>query len=321
MLISRLAVVVPLFALAGCWPYLGGPYEDYVDGEGSDDLDTSDRDTSDRDTSDRDTSDRDTSDRDTDDPDSDVVGDGPTLFGVVASIQYMGGYWGQDADIGLQSAFIGAGATGLGWTYGSTFAAVGECSGGSSLFQDSSSMTIDAGLPNSVSVGVAGQSMSLTPWDDDPNVRVGGTSESTTPPFNASVDINTSVDDGSVNGVLTRMPGDFTWSEPDIDGESIFVYPREPFNVLWSGTGNDTVVATFLFQDGDFQILGGGGCTVAGGGFSINATEAPVGTEFIELRLERITEYSGLISGSGGVESVVAGSLAKRGYIALEAEE
>ncbi len=320
MHVSRLVVVLPLFALAGCWPYLGGPYEDYVDGEGTDDVDTSDRDTSDRDTSDRDTSDRDTDDVDTDDPDTGVVGDGPTLFGVFSNIQYMGGYWGEEPSLAIQSAFIVAGEPGLGWTYGSTYPAPGECSSGSTVADDAFSLGIDAGLASAFAVQTSSRTVELTTWDNDPNVRIGNNNDLATMPANAVVTIDTSVDEGVVDGVFTRTPSDFSWTQPTVDGAQMVIVPREPFNVAWSGTTGDTVIATWLFQNGSFETLGGAICTIPELGFSIDPATAPPNTEFIQLRLERIREYSGTVSGTAGVESVVAGALEKRGYVALAAE-
>lgn len=311
---SKLAVLIPLFTLAGCWPYLGGPYEDYVDGEGTEDPDTSDRDTSDRDTSDRDTS-----DPDTDDPDTATPGDGPTLFGVFSSFQFVGGYWGDDpAGFALQSAFIAAAEPGLGWTYASTFAAIGECSGGSTIGSEINELGIDVGLPSSLTIGPSAHTVALQTWEGDSVGRTGNNSGSTTLPVNVAVTINTTIDDGSVNGTLTRTPSDFTWTDPPVDGDQMVLLPREPFNVLWSGAGNDTIIATILYQDANFETLSGGVCTIGTDGFGIDPAVGPDEAEFIELRLMRIREYSGTIPGTAGVESVVAGALEKRGYVALQ---
>lgn len=89
--------------------------------------------------------------------------------------------------------------------------------------------------------------------------------------------------------------------------------------MVWSHTGQDTVVATWLFQDANFQTVGGAICNVPPGGFSINPADAPANTKFIALSLERIRKFSASVPGSAGVASQVAGTIEKRGDIAREA--
>lgn len=320
MILRRLFSVVPLFVLAGCWPYLGGSFEDYVDGEGTDEPDP---DSTDPDTEDPDTEDPDTEAPDTEDPDTegtDRPGEGPLLAGWVEQATLLGDSGWNDPDLRTVRVVMAGLASNRTYSYTAGLPSSGNCVG---TFSPGSGL-VDALAPvglSDVQITLSGSSFPLQAASDAPDAFVGGLDTSGVAAFNAAVSISGDVRSGGMSGTLTRTPSTFSVDEPFLDGPDIATLPFEPFDVEFSGTLQDAVVVSALYVDSNNELVGAQNCLGRNGSASLNparVADSASDVAYVQLSVSRVRETSGSLSGSGGVETEVVGIYTQVGLFFLE---
>lgn len=304
--------VLPLILVAGCWPYLGGPYEDYVDGEGTEDPDTD--------------PDRDTRDPDTEDPDTEgtegtgVSSDGPVIAGWVEQTVLLGEAGWSDPNAFSVLAVIAGLRDGASFDYLQGLPTSGSCVTTHSPGNNLLSALTEVGFSD-VEITLSPDTFPGNPASDEPRALIGGVNGSGSTSANATVTISGQVSAGSLSGTLTRTPSTFSVDEPQMDGTDFLVLPYGEFDVEYSGTGSDPVYVNVLYLDANSDVLAGHSCL----GRSGSATSDPssLGLEQSEISavqviVSRVRETSGTISGSAQAESEVVGVLSQAGLFGFE---
>lgn len=314
MTTRRTFAVLPLILVAGCWPYLGGPFEDYVDGEGTEDPDSDE---------DRDTRDPDTDDRDTDDPDTegtDVTGDGPVLIGWVEQTVLLGeAGWSNPDALSVRAIFAGQ-RPGASFNYLQGLPSSGSCVTTFSPGETLVGALTEVGFSN-IEVTVPPDTFPGNPATDEPRALIGGVDGSGAAALNATVTISGQVSAGSLNGTLTRTPSTFSIDEPQMDGAELATVPFGAFDVEYSGTLSDPVYVSIVYIDANNTVLDGHACLGRSG--SVTANPASLGLEqadiaAVQVIVSRVRQTSGSISGSAQAESEVVGVLSQAGLFVFE---
>ncbi|MFT6146466.1 MAG: hypothetical protein ACJAZO_001816 [Myxococcota bacterium] len=320
---------LPLILVSGCWPFLGGSFDDYVDGEGTEDpdsdldLDTRNPDaegTDDPDTADPDTADPDTDDPDTDDPDTQGPGGGPVIAGWVEQTVLLGPAWAEP-DVLSVRAILGGVEDGETFRYTQGLPASGDCvtswNRGMNL--------IDVLTP----VGFSSIEITLPPVatfegqpaSDQPDAVVGGLDGTGPAAENASVTISGSVDAGSLGGVLTRTPSAFSVDSPSMDGAAVPTLSFGQFDVEYSGTLSDAVAVSVIYVNSEGEAVSGHDCLGRSGSVSVDPSILGLSVEdiaYAQVVVTRIRETSGSLSGTANAESEVVGVYSQVGLVLFE---
>ncbi len=307
-------VVLPLLLLAGCWPYLGGPFEDYIEGEGTGDPDSDpDGDTRDPDT-------EGTDDRDTDDPDTQGPGGGPVIAGWIEQAEYMGVGW-SNPDLLQISAILGGIGGNDTFRYTDGLPSSGGCVTTWSRGQNLLGVLAPVGLSSVQITLPPNGAFGTQPASDEPNALVGGIDASGIASGNASVTISGNAEAGTLDGTLTRTPSAFSVDAPDLDGDVLPTVPFGDFDVEYSGTLSDAVVVSVIYVSNDNESLGGHDCLGRNGSVTSSPSSLGVSAEdlqYAQVIVSRVRETSGSLSGSANAESEVVGVTAQVGIVLFE---
>ncbi len=324
MITRRFVTAVPLILVAGCWPYLGDPFEDYVDGEGTEDPDADsdpDRDTSDPDT-DAPDPDTDAPDPDTDDPDTQGPGGGPMIGGWVEQTVLLGVGWTDPSARSIR-AVLGGVEEGEVFRYTQGLPTSGNCvttwNRGINL--------VDVLAPvgfSSVQITVPpAATFDGVPASDEPDALVGGVDTSGPAVENVSVIISGDVEVGSLGGTLTRTPSSFSVDAPGMDEDELPTIPFGAFDVEYSGTLSDAIVVGIVYVNSNSELAGEHYCLGRSGSVSSDPLSLGLTLEdvaYAQVTVTRIRETSGSLSGSANAESEVVGVLSQIGLVLFEEE-
>lgn len=290
MFAARLALVAPLVALAGCWPFLADPYEEYLDTderEGTNGEGTSD------------------------DASAYFVGD-------ILWYELRGGYWADSADGDLNGAqytvtFIESGSRSAAarWAGG-----IGRC-GSSDAALDYFETGVQLGGPASIT-GTWTQTQELA-WGGD-GVQLWGVALGDGTSFGHRVDIGIeafSTDLGEVETqVLVETPRRLRVDSPDITGAEPPTASLDPLRLELSNTA-DVVLIRVIPQDLFGNSLGDVTCAFEGGLGTYEITTSMVpelgGADATIVLVGSVTNGSGEVL--PGVPNNVAAIYFQQGYI------
>jgi hypothetical protein len=285
---------LPLFALlSGCWPYLPGSYDDYVD---------------------------DSDDTDSGEP-GDAFGPNDALIGSLNWTVYRGGYWDGPVDGQVDSTSLWFGVSAVAEpNYTGQWGITGSCT-------DTEDLTFpwnnrrDVGTEDVSLAGSAGTF--ALPWDPD-SLTWGGT---LTNPVNlvTGSSYTLAAFDTSAGGVVEldfRTPPNRSLTYPDIGASSIPPWdPTQPF--VWTTNGQADVVLVVSLVDDSLEVIEQTVCPVDGsrGNFrlpsgALTRLSSAVGAyvDFITVREADPDPF-----GANGEGVVLVGSnLRQVGFVAIE---
>jgi hypothetical protein len=279
MTLSRsLPFVLLTLSLSACWPYLGDPYESYVDG-------TSGSDSSD-------------------------VGDDELFFvGQVTWGEQRGTYWGEES---VDRELVG----GVGIVYlvdGGSRSALARWAGGdgncqpSSVLEDHYDNGIDAAEPGDVVL--SGRTDLTLPWLADRNFWGGSIEAGTSLGHAGSYDLE-EVDTafGLIGGVeLFSTPRALSITNPDMTGASPPNVGRSGFRLTWTNQANAVIMGfTTVGENGDVLDSIYCGVTSASDSFSLTLDDLPS----LSTAAYTVVEVGNVANGTGTVADGITNDVA-----------
>lgn len=303
-----------LLLLTGCWPYLPGPYDDYV---GETDVDTDiDRDTR--------APDDDTDDVDTEEPDTDAVSDEIVVIGWVESQVLRGSYWGvADGTPWRSSVLIAFADEDTDWDYGDLRpSGCREAGASDSVVLAFFDAGLDVDAPDTISVPFAESGTINLPRSDEEHFW-GGTLDSFAfaPDESGSLDIEVG-GVGSISDVIFRTPSTFTVTEPVITGSTEATYdPNSSFRVAWSGALQDDVAVRAVFIDDANEVSSIVTCKASSndtGSVTIPRNLVDPSAVALEVWVSRMRSNVGSLDGTAGAAVQTTGVYTELGRVVPE---